>query len=173
MINLEEGEYVVAVYRKHWWKIFTWGVSTFILAVIPAFFIVVFLSIIPESDIENWVSLIGFAYTVWLSVLWILFFVEWTDYYLDVWTVTNHRVIDIDHEGLFSRAVSTVRLEDIEDITTEAFGILATFLKYGSVFIQTAGSKNEFYLNDANNPEQIRRTISGLISQAKKHNVSE
>jgi len=172
MINLEEGEYMVAIFRKHWWKIFTWGVSTFILAIMPPVFLVLFIAFIPSVYLIDWVSIIGLSYSIWLAVLWVLFFVEWTDYYLDIWAVTNHRVIDIDHEGLFSREVSTVRLEDIEDITTEAFGILATFLKFGSVNIQTAGSKSEFYLDDANNPELIRKTISGLIIEAKKKNIS-
>lgn len=173
MINLEEGEYIIATFRKHWWKIFTWGISMVVLAFIPVVFLFVFLYLIPQADLEHWTYIIGFAYSVWLTVLWILFFVEWTDFYLDVWIVTNKKVVDIDHEGLFAREVSAVRLEDVEDITTESYGILATFLKFGSVNIQTAGSQNEFYLKDAGSPDHIRKVISDLIADAKKHNVSE
>lgn len=169
MIPLEHGEYIVAIFRRHWWKIFTWGISMLILAFLPVVFLFVFLYVIPKSDLEHWTYILGFGYTIWLTVLWILFYVEWTDFYLDAWVVTNKRVVDIDHEGLFSREISAVRLEDIEDTTTESNGIIATFLKFGCVFIQTAGSQNEFYLRDANNPDKIRQTISSLIDQAKQH----
>ncbi len=171
MIPLEEGEYIIATFRKHWWKIFTWGLSMAVLAFIPIIFLFVFIYAIPQASLEHWTYVLGLGYSIWLTVLWIMFYVEWTDFYLDVWVVTNKRVVDIDHEGLFSREVSAVRLEDIEDTTTESYGVLATFLKFGTVFIQTAGSRNEFYLRDANNPDKIRQTISGLIETAKKRNI--
>lgn len=170
MIPLEEGEYIVAKFRKHWWRITIWGVSLLVLAFIPLFLLIIFFSIIPSVDAEKWTYMIGIGYTVWLTVLWLLFFIEWTDYYLDIWLVTNFRVVDIDHAGLFAREVSTVRLEDIEDITTESMGILATMLKFGTITLQTAGSKNEFYLKDAANPEYARKVIYGLVDDVKKHN---
>lgn len=169
MINLEEGEYIVAKFRKHWWKITTWGVSIGILAVVPFFFLIAFVYLLPSVDLQRWINLLGLAYSLWLTVLWILFYIEWTDYYLDVWLVTNARVIDIDHEGLFARTVSTVRLEDIEDITTEAIGILATVFKFGVITLQTAGSQNEFFLRDAANPEYARKVIYDLVNDVKRH----
>lgn len=168
MIELEEGEYIVTKIRKHWWKIFTWGFGMGALAIFPLILLVVFGALISSESAGGYISIVGFLYTAWLAVLWILFFVEWTDYYLDVWVITNRRVIDIDHIGLFSRDVSTVRLEDIEDITTELHGVLAITLKFGTITLQTAGSKNEFYLLNATDPEMARKVIHELVTDAKK-----
>jgi membrane protein YdbS with pleckstrin-like domain len=167
MIDLEEGEYVVAIFRKHWWRIFNWGVGLGSTAVLPLFALTMFLVFVPIDLSTHSVNVFGFFYTVWLTILWIIFFIEWTDYYLDVWIVTNHRVVDIDHMGLFARDVSTVRLEDIEDITTEVHGLLATTLKFGTITVQTAGSRDEFYLHNASDPEKAKHVIYNLIHDAK------
>ncbi len=168
MIELEDGEYIVTKVRKHWWRIFTWGAGMVSLAIFPILLLLVFSALISSEGVTGYLSGVGFLYTAWLAVLWILFFVEWTDYYLDVWVITNRRVIDIDHIGLFSRDVSTVRLEDIEDITTEIHGILSITLKFGTITLQTAGSKNEFYLVNATDPEMVRKVIHELVTDAKK-----
>jgi membrane protein YdbS with pleckstrin-like domain len=168
MIELEDGEYIVTKVRKHWWRIFCWGFGMGTLAIFPLILLVLFGALISSESSSGYIYIVGFLYTVWLTILWVLFFVEWTDYYLDVWVITNRRVIDIDHIGLFSRDVSTVRLEDIEDITTELHGVLAITLKFGTITLQTAGSKNEFYLLNATDPEMARKVIHELVTDAKK-----
>lgn len=168
MMPLEEGEYIVTKVRKHWWRIFTWSLGLVLLGILPAFISVVFIGVTSLVPDEQMLNLVGLGYTVWITILWVLFFVEWTDYYLDVWVVTNMRVVDIDHIGLFSRDVSTVRLDDIEDITTELHGVISTMLKFGTITLQTAGSRNEFYLRNADNPEAAKSVIYGLISDAKR-----
>ncbi len=171
MINLEEGEYIVTKVRKHWWGILVWSTSLVVLGFLPLLFGILFFEVSLLSD-PHMVNLFGLGYTVWVTILWVLFFVDWTDYYLDVWVVTNKRVVDIDHIGLFSRDVSTVRLDDIEDITTELHGVISTLLKFGTITLQTAGSRNEFYLRNAKNPEHAKTIIYGLISDVKDKSIN-
>ncbi len=168
VIELESGEYVVGLTRKHWWRLFTWGVGLGFLALLPVVALGVFVSFGDKEVSDKILYTGGFFYSLWLLALWVMYFVEWTDYYLDVWVVTNHRVVDIDQAGLFSRDVATVRLEDIEDITVEVHGMLETFLKIGMITIQTAGSRNEFYLKNANNPEEAKQMIYSLVTESRK-----
>jgi hypothetical protein len=167
MIDLEAGEYIVAIFRKHWWRIFGWGTGLAVTAILPLFALILFLVLVPAGLSPQFSNIFSFFYTIWLTILWIVFFIEWTDYYLDAWVVTNHRVVDIDHQGLFSRDVSTVRLADIEDIKTEVHGLLATTLKFGTITVQTAGSRDEFYLHNAYDPEAAKQVIYNLIHDAK------
>ena len=145
LVNLEQGEYIVTIARKHWWSIFTWLLGSIVISFLPLIFGAVFVSVFATlPDITNIVYIIGLFYTIYLALVWIMFFVEWTDYYLDVWVVTNQRIVDIEHNGLFARDVATVKLNEVEDITTDVSGILSTFLKLGTITVQTAASKNEF-----------------------------
>ena len=163
MINLEEGEYIVMKLRKHWWRIFCWGVGLVLAAFLPLLMGGLFLVFSSDAGSDKLFYIFGFFFSVWLTILWLLFFIEWTDYYLDVWVITNRRVVDIDHRGLFSRDVATVRLEDVEDTTAELHGFLPTLLKFGTITLQTAGSKNEFYMHNARDPEKAKQVIYGLI----------
>lgn len=110
----------------------------------------------------NELALFSSLYSAILLIGWMIFFIIWTDYYLDVLIVTDKRIIDIEQRGFFKREVSTVRLESIEDITINVSGMLATFLDYGMLKIQTAAENREFIIYDLPHPNQIKSTIYEL-----------
>ena len=172
MFTLEENEQIILKVRKHWWRLFTWGFRLFLLAGIPLIVFGVLLAFSGGAEVKT-INLFGFFYSMWLGVLWILFFIEWTDYRFDVWIVTSNRIIDIDQAGLFSRDIATVRLEDIEDITVEMYGVFSTMFKFGTLMVQTAGSKNEFYIKNARNPEESKEKIYRLIHELKQENIND
>jgi len=101
-------------------------------------------------------------YSAILLIAWIIFFIIWTNYYLDVLLVTDKRIIDVEQRGFFSREISTVRLENIEDITINVSGVLATFLNYGTLKIQTAAEAREFIIHDVPEPNMVKSTIYDL-----------
>lgn len=167
MLSFEQDEKITLKVRKHWWRLFTWGFRMAVLAIIP---LIVFSGLFAFSSegIDNRsINLFGFFYSMWVAVLWTLFFIEWTDYRFDMWIVTNQRIVDIDQAGLFARDIATVRLSDIEDITIEMYGIFSTVFKFGTLMVQTAGSKNEFYIKNARNPEEVKAQIYSLIHNLK------
>lgn len=110
----------------------------------------------------NELALFLSVYSGILLIGWIIFFITWTDYYLDVLIVTDKRIIDVEQRGFFKREVSTVRLESIEDITINVSGVLATFLDYGTLKLQTAAENREFIIHDVPNPNQVKSTIFEL-----------
>ncbi len=167
MITLENDEKIILKVRKHWWRLFSWGFYMFCLAIGPALVGVVILFFAKSGIEPRLINMFGFFYAMWLAMLWILFFIEWTDYRFDVWIVTNQRIIDIDQAGLFSRDIATVRMDDIEDITVEMYGVFSTMFKFGTLMVQTAGSKNEFFIKNAQNPEQAKADIYSLIHKTK------
>lgn len=95
----------------------------------------------------------------WFLLMWIGAFIIWTDYFLDVLIVTNKRIINIEQKALFSREIASLRLDKIQDITIDINGVLATFLSFGNIRIQTAGEQEEFLVRFIKNPESLKSTI--------------
>ncbi|KKU11317.1 MAG: hypothetical protein UX17_C0082G0004 [Parcubacteria group bacterium GW2011_GWC2_45_7] len=56
--------------------------------------------------------------SAWYLFALLLFFTNFTDFFLDVWIVTNERVIAIVQRGLFHRTVAPARLYQVQDVRT-------------------------------------------------------
>ncbi len=160
LITLEPGEQILLSVRRHLFVFYARIIFILILLIVPLFaapFVIPFFGRIAPGMSEN--AFFWALYSLWLTIVWILFFLRWTDYYLDVWIITNQRVIDIEHRGVFNSEVSTFRLEHIEDVTVEVHGVIATFLKFGTVHIHTAGESPDFVIRDANRPFEIKNAL--------------
>lgn len=73
--------------------------------------------------------------------------------------VTNQHIVDIDQLGLFNRTVSTLRLEEIQDISAAVKGPLQTFFQYGTILIQTAGERENFVFDYVPNPYELEHYV--------------
>lgn len=180
MIKFEEGEKILLVIRRHWFVMLPQFLVTVVLVVAPLFlfmflssgFFTVNLGLGAETYLTKIIFLANqysfFAYLIWLLLLWVFFFVEWTDYYLDMWIVTDQRVIDVEQKGFFNREVTSFSFRQIQDITVETKGIIETFFKFGTLHIQTAGHNRKIIINDAYHPEEARSLILRLQEQLIK-----
>lgn len=102
--------------------------------------------------------------------IWLFFFHHWIDYYLDVWVVTDQRIINIVQSGFFSRTISELNIVRVQDVTSSVKGSVATFLNYGQVHIQTAAEKARFVFQQIPNPRQVATEIVRLHNEAvEKH----
>ena len=97
----------------------------------------------------------------------LLMLIFWMDYYLYVWIITSERIIDIEQKGLFNREISEFTLDKVQDITVKVPNMMATFLKYGDVIIQTAG-ESSFEIKQIPNFYEAKNLI---LDYAKKQNV--
>ncbi len=108
---------------------------------------------------------VGSAY-----LLFVLLFtlIEFFDFYFDLYIVTDRRVVDIDQQKLFSRSISELILDDIQDVDALTRGILATFFDFGTVMIQTAGAKPNFEFQQIPHPKEVAAMILDLSDQARQ-----
>jgi len=86
-------------------------------------------------------------------------------YTLDVWIVTDRRIIDSTQHGFFNRVVSELHLSRIQDISVSTRGVIQTFLKFGDLQVQTAGTDEKFKFQQIPHPEKVKdviRKISNL-----------
>lgn len=171
MIDLEIGEKILLRARRHWFFFATKIIALVPLVAIPIILIATTKALSttnPEAfsylnnfyNTENGSSaLVIFLLFSWFLGLWIVAFIMWTNYYLDVLIVTDRRVINIEQKALFSRETSSMSLDKIQDVSTEIDGILATFLAFGSLRIQTAGEVEQFVLHGLKNPNEVKALI--------------
>jgi uncharacterized membrane protein YdbT with pleckstrin-like domain len=165
-IQFESGEQVMFEVRKHWFILMAhmfWG---FVAILLPAlvYAIASELPIIISAP-GNTLILFFFFYALWLIGVLVFLTYIWTDYYLDVWIITNRRIIDIDQQGFFSRENATMQLSKIQDITTSVDGFFPTLIGYGMVRVQTAGYDREFIMHGVKNPNHTRDMIESAVSQ--------
>lgn len=73
--------------------------------------------------------------------------------------LTNQHIVDVDQIGLFNRSVSTLRLEEIQDITASTNGLLQHLFGYGTIIIQTAGERENFVFDFVPNPYTVEHKI--------------
>ncbi len=165
--QLNKNEQFITVFRKH--EFFMWlaVIRYLFLAIIPVFAISFFNNF---TNLQELGTVIYFAY---LLLLWVGFFVEWTNFMLDTWILTDERLIDIEQLSLFSRRVSTLSLDRIQDITTTELGLLETFFGIGTVLVQTAGETQEFEIYGVKNPNKVKDILQQAYRQGRQDILHE
>ncbi len=86
---------------------------------------------------------------------------------LDLFVVTDQRLVDITQENLFHRRVADTPLENIQDATAEQKGFLPTILNYGDVSVQTAGKKSEFMMDLVPRSFDMSKRILEIASEKR------
>jgi hypothetical protein len=166
MFNLEPGEQILKIAHRHWFVMLSLGALLVFMAVAPVVIYVFLLSgvfsLAPDilrSELVSHTHWGAFAYAIWVLLLWVMFFIEWTAYYLDMWIITNQRVVNFDQKGFFSREIITLRYGQIQDVTVEIHGIIPTWLKFGLIQIETAGETRVIEMHRMQNPEEVKQLI--------------
>lgn len=113
------------------------------------------------------------ALSLYYLLVWVLFFHAWLDYYLDVWIVTDTRIVNIEQNGLFSRSIAEAKLYRLQDVQAEVHGLLPTFFHYGNITIQTAGNETFAVFEQVPSPYETSREILKLAEYEKKHHHPE
>lgn len=162
LVDLQPGETVSTVIRKHWF-IFFQEISAILLGCVlilgTAGFVVGVLW--HSGQIASILStVVTFGAILGLLVCWFMLAIVWTNYYLDMWIVTNHRIFSIDQIGLFGRKVTSIALDNIQEITVVNNGFFGAVFGYGTVAIHTAGAgRANVYMEGIAQPEILHTHI--------------
>lgn len=156
----EDGEKVLLLLRRHPF-IFLLELSFYVILILLPIIIGIMFSSILQS--YNLFSLFLFAVSIYYLLVWCGMMYAFTLYALNVWIITDRRVIENAQKGLFSRVVSELRLSKVQDVTVETDGIMQTFLNFGNLYVQTAGKEERFKFFQIPNPEKAKDEIMRLI----------
>ena len=167
-IQLEPDEKILKIVRKHWFIIVAELFGTFVMLLLP-FFILFGLALFPhalqsvELTLSDYSTVITYSIAGWSILSLMGGFMIWTHYYLDLWIITDRRIILIDQISFFNRNVSIFRLERLQDIEFTISGIIPTLLNFGTVRAQTASAfESNFKTNGLPDP----RGLQGIVQKA-------
>ncbi len=173
-LNQQPNETILLILRRHW------------IVLAGHFFHLALFSIIPG------IAAIIIYYTGWWEVfldepgyviavlvtstyyvgLWLMYFHIFLDYRLDIWVVTDQRIVDIEQRGLFNRIVSELNILNVQDVTSEVQGKFGTFLDFGNIYVQTAGEQHRFIFSQVPKPQAVARIVMQAHETAMKMQVN-
>jgi hypothetical protein len=173
--ELEDGELVVRETRRHWLLFVVELLPYASFAILPLAIPKLFFLLAPATTftaaVDFSTALMRAAYGIWLLVVWTAAWGAFTRYYLNAWVLTNLRIVTIKQQGYFSREVSSVLLNRVQDVTTEVHGVLASFLDIGNINVQSAGALNEFHMQGIPYPGHMRDLILKHVPDSAEQKV--
>lgn len=157
--QLKDGEEIIRIVKRY---PLAYAVPLFVgtvLILVPFFFLY------PLLRAGSW----GLLLWVVLLVAAILYAARQTYiYFFNILIVTNQRLIDVDQKGFFSRSVSEMTYEKIQDIRYHVKGPLQTLFHYGSIVIQSAGSESNIKIESIYHPEGVQEDIVKLQEEVRR-----
>lgn len=92
-------------------------------------------------------------------------------WFFRVYIITDERIIDVDFLTLVYKNISSAKIDNIEDITAQTSGVLASVIDYGTVFIQTAAEKTEFEFEDVPQPSKVVALLNELLLEEEREKI--
>lgn len=96
---------------------------------------------------------LGIIYTGRIFAIW----------YYNAFIITNHRLIDIDQQGLFYRGISEAPLGKIKEVHFSQKGFIQTLFGYGTVEVQIEGTNVHLKLRSIRHPRVVWKLIRSLV----------
>ncbi|MFA6028116.1 MAG: PH domain-containing protein [Patescibacteria group bacterium] len=160
-------EKVIFLVRRHWSVIFKFVCRLIIAHFVPiAVFLILYYLLEWEIPTEGpmYVAMVMVVSTYYLGI-WLLYIHEYVDYHLDIWVLTNKRVVSIEQEGLFKRTTAELTLNKIQDVSSEIRGKVQTFLNFGNVYVKTASDNQRFVFEEVAKPQEVARIVANAVEK--------
>lgn len=167
----KEYEKIELIVKRDWVTFIPAVLLFIILCAIPPGAYLFFVRFEPSLLNTAWLPvIILLGGSAWYLFALLLFFTEFTDFFLDVWIVTNERIIAIVQHGIFHRTVSEARLFQIQDVSTGVKGPIQMLFSYGDLKVETAGlHEGEFHFDNIPEPNKIARRIMELVEGDRQY----
>lgn len=145
--HLDDGEKINYIAHKHIWiyrmPLFK---SLFLGVIVPLSLFFVFPPLL-----HIWLALAA------VGALWFLYHLS--DWYFDVWLVTNKGILDIEWNGFFHRSSTRIEYHTINGVSYEINGFWGTLFGYGDITVDTFGSATSFILKNGASPKELELEI--------------
>lgn len=158
-----EHEEVSLVLFKHWYTLVEPIVRS-ILIILASFVVPFWLGV------ADWIFSYGLSATIYYAwlVFWLVAIVyDYLNWSRDRYIITTERIIGIDQRGLFSRRVSEIELDRIQNVTHAVDGLFATAFNFGTITIQSAGA-NDLAVRQVPRPGEIQEEITRLVKEVTR-----
>lgn len=151
--NMRKWEETIMVIKRHW--------VVYIILWLYAFFVTM-LSIVLYSIL--WFTTMNNLFNILLWLFFAVFiYIEWLNHELDMYVVTNNRVIWIDQIAFLNRTVSECNLWQVQEVNSKTSWLVANLLNYWTLSIQTAWNQTTLKMDYSPDAMQWARKILNIV----------
>lgn len=158
-------ETVYYIFEKHWIAELPELLTLIFFYIVPIIATIVITFLVPV----RFIPLVWLLASFYLIVTGILLLIRWLNEALDLFVLTDKRLIDITQRGFLSRQTTTANLSQIQHVTYKQRGVLDTMLNLGVVDVLTAGSNPDMALEYIQNPAQVTDLILEFAVDGKAY----
>lgn len=108
------------------------------------------------------------AVIIWYLLTIFIIFEKFLTWYFNVNIITDERIIDVDFNNLIYKEISETEINKVQDVTYRMGGAIRTLFHYGDVFIQTAGTEENFEFLAIPRPEQVAKLLDQLREEEER-----
>lgn len=155
----EADESVIFVIRRHWIFLATPFFLGGLLLLLELGFALLGGSYVAENfpGITEAIFICVICLALLFTSLYV--FMSWLIRYLSIIILTTEHLVEIEQTAVFSRKVSELDLDCVEDASSNQKGFMATMFHFGDVLIQTAGELPNFHFTGIEDPNGVQQKI--------------
>lgn len=161
---LRENEHIILTLHRHW----------IILVFHFLYFVALFGTSAVLLNYQTPIIDLFWSGLYWwgISLYWILFLtfilLNWINDELDLFIITDSRVIGIDQISTLARSVSECSLDRVQEVNAHTAGIFQTIFGFWDVHIHTASETSNMVIKYAPDPIENARRINNVIQEYRK-----
>lgn len=115
-----------------------------------------------------WFQLLANIFSiVYLNWFIVFMYIKWIDYELDMYVITNCRIIWIEQVWFLNREVSQCSLGDVQEVNSKTKWFFANMFNYGDLTIQTAWNLSNFRMEFVPDSLSMSRKVLSIIEDCK------
>ncbi len=165
MLNLENmrpDEKIIMNVKRHW-----------IVFVILWIYFLIAISIWIWIYTLIWFNFLSHILSIAFWMVFSLFiYIEWLNHELDMYVVSNNRIIWIEQISFLNRTVSECNLWQVQEVNSRTSWLFANILNYWTLSIQTAWNKTTLQMDFCPDSIQQARKILNIVDDYRdKHQV--
>jgi len=155
--NLREWERVEIVIRRHWIVFVVLWIHAIVGLFINILLYIMFW-------FELWVNVFNLIY---INGFIVFMYIEWINHELDMYVMTNSRIIWIEQVWFLNREVSQCALNDVQEVNSKTKWFFANMFNYGDLTIQTAWNASNFRMDFVPDSLQASRKVLNMVEDYK------
>lgn len=160
MVVLQPGERVVGEVKRHPFGIIRLYAGVILATAAAAGLgFLVLPGMLQSSSDGSAMSQIYIGLALIIAIMILGLGIATTVYWQNMWVVTTDSITQITQSGLFSRQVSQLSMDNLEDVTVDQNGIIPHMFNFGTLKVESAGERSKFMFIFCPDPNKWARDI--------------
>jgi Bacterial PH domain len=160
MVVLQPGEQLVGEIKRHPFGIIRLYIGVVLATGLAAgLAFLVLPGMLQSSNDSSAMTQVYIGLGLLIAIMVLGLGVATTVYWQNMWVITTDSITQITQTGLFSRQVSQLSMDNLEDVTVDQDGIIPHMLNFGILKVESAGERSKFVFIFCPNPNAWARQI--------------